>query len=204
MIFDYGNVLCQSQPMADTGAMASILDVTPSRFAELYWQFRVAYDADVLDPIEYWNALAESASRSLTGEQISTLIEIDSRSWSPPAPRMPQWARDLRAAGLRTAILSNMPVTVRDYILLCPWLPDFDAITFSCEVGVCKPEPEIYRDCLDKLRAKPSQVLFLDDRDYNVKAAEALGLHAVLFTDPTAAASEIESRFSLPPIAQQT
>ena len=46
--------------------------------------------------------------------KIQALIEIDSRSWSHPAPVVPQWARDLRAAGLRTAILSNMPVTVRD------------------------------------------------------------------------------------------
>ncbi len=198
IIFDYGNVLCQSQPIADTQAMAAILDVPVARFTELYWQFRVEYDADVLDPGDYWKTLAQAASRALTADQISELIEIDSRSWSHPAPVMPQWAHQLRAAGLRTAILSNMPVPVRDYVLACPWLPEFDAITFSCEVGVCKPEPEIYYDCLNKLRAKPADVLFLDDRDYNVRAAEALGLHAVLFTDASSAAQEIDRRFTLP------
>ena len=80
------------------------------------------------------------------------------------------------------------------------WLPEFDARTFSCEVGVCKPESEIYRDCLKKLGTQPSEVLFLDDREPNVRAAEALGLHAVLFTDPGDASSEIERRFSLPSI----
>ena len=198
VIFDYSNVLCQSQPIADTQAMASILEVPLARFTELYWQFRVEYDADVLDSVEYWNAVAETASRALTAHQISELIEIDGRSWSYPAPVMPQWARDIRDAGVRTAILSNMPVPVRDYVINCPWLPEFDAITFSCEVGVCKPEPEIYQDCLNKLAARPSQVLFLDDREYNVRAAEALGLHAVLFTDASSAAQEIDRRFSLP------
>jgi putative hydrolase of the HAD superfamily len=198
IIFDYGNVLCQAQPSSDTQAMASILDVPLAWFKELYWQFRVEYDADVLDPIEYWTTVARTASRTLTEDQISDLIEIDSRSWSHPAAAMPEWAQELRAAGLRTAILSNMPVPVRDYILACPWLPEFDAITFSCEVGVCKPEPEIYHDCLQKLGAKPSEALFLDDRDYNVRAAEALGLHAILFTDASSAAEEIDSRFALP------
>jgi putative hydrolase of the HAD superfamily len=198
VIFDYGNVLCQDQPIAETQAMASILGVPLERFSELYWQFRVDYDADVLDPIEYWNAVAQKDSRTLTADQVSELIEIDSRSWSYPAAVMPQWAQELRAAGLRTAILSNMPVPVRDYILACPWLPEFDAITFSCEVGVCKPEPEIYYDCLNKLRAKPFEVLFLDDRDYNVRAAQALGLHAILFTDAASAAQEIDRQFSLP------
>jgi putative hydrolase of the HAD superfamily len=142
--------------------------------------------------------VAQTASRTLTPEQIAALIEIDSRSWSHPAPRMPQWARDIRAAGIRTALLSNMPFPVRDYILGCAWLPDFDVRVFSCEAGLCKPEPEIYRNCLSKLDVSPSEVLFLDDREPNIRTAEALGLRAVLFTDPAVAAREIEQRFSLP------
>lgn len=195
IIFDYGNVLSQSQPIADVQAMAAILDLPISQFTELYWRFRIPYDAGFLDSDAYWDTVA---SRSLTLDKISRLIEIDSRSWSHPEPVMAQWARDVRAAGLRTAILSNMPVPVRDYILRCSWLPEFDAQTFSCEVGVCKPAPEIYRDCLDKLGVKPEEVLFLDDREPNVRAAETLGLHSVLFTTPAKAAQEMERRFTLP------
>jgi putative hydrolase of the HAD superfamily len=198
VIFDYGNVLCQDQPTADTQAMAAILDLPLPQFTELYWRFRVEYDAASLEPEAYWNKVATTASRTLTSAQISELIEIDSRSWSHPAPIMPQWARDLRAAGLRTAILSNMPASVRDYVLRCPWLPDFDSRTFSCDVGVCKPAPEIYKDCLNKLGARPSECLFLDDRESNFRAAEALGLHSVLYTNPSDAALELERRFSLP------
>lgn len=200
IIFDYGNVLSQSQPLADTQAMAAILDLPNSKFAEVYWQFRVEYDAAVFDPVAYWSTVAETTSRILSADQISALIEIDSRSWSHPAPILPQWARNIRAAGLRTAILSNMPVPVRDYILRCSWLPDFDSKTFSCEVGICKPAPEIYLDCLEKLGVQPSKALFLDDRESNVRAAEALGLHAILFTDASSTALEIERRFLLPPV----
>ncbi len=190
--------MSDSQPAADAEALASILDLPLPQFAEVYWQFRVEYDAAVLDPITYWNTVAETASRTLTPDQISALIEIDSRSWSHPAPVVPQWARDLRAAGLRTAILSNMPFPVRDYVLRCTWLPEFDVRVFSCEAGLCKPEPEIYRNCLGKLGVQPSEVLFLDDREPNIRAAEALGWHAVLFNEPVGAAKEIEQRFSLP------
>ncbi len=74
VIFDYGNVLCQPQPVADTQAMASILDLPVPRFAESYWQFRVEYDAAALDPIAYWSSVAQSASRQLTPDQIAELI----------------------------------------------------------------------------------------------------------------------------------
>lgn len=178
--------------------MAYLLDVPVPRFTESYWRFRVAYDAAALAPSAYWSAVAQTASRPITTDQASKLIEIDGRSWSHPAPLMPQWARDLSAAGLRTALLSNIPAPVRDYVLRSSWLPEFDALTFSCDVGVCKPEPEIYWDCLNKLGAKASDVLFLDDREPNIRAAEALGWHAVLFKDPAGAAREIEERFSLP------
>jgi putative hydrolase of the HAD superfamily len=198
VIFDYGNVLCESQPPADTQALANILGLPVPRFSQIYWQFRVEFNAAALDPSAYWNTIARTASRTITPAQISELIEIDSRSWSHPAPVMPQWARDLRAAGIRTAILSNMPVPIRDYILRCAWLPDFDVRVFSCEAGLCKPAPEIYRNCLNKLGVSPPEVLFLDDREPNIRTAEALGLHAVLFTNPAAAAREIDQRFSLP------
>jgi putative hydrolase of the HAD superfamily len=194
VIFDYGNVLSQSQPLADVQAMADILNLTLPQFTELYWRFRVPYDAGSLDPSDYWKTL----SPALDMDQISALIEVDSRSWSHPAPLVPEWARDLRAAELKIAILSNMPATVRDHILRCPWLPEFDARTFSCDVGVCKPQPRIYEDCLQQLGVEPADALFLDDREANVAAAETLGLHAILFRDASSAAREIEQRFSLP------
>ncbi len=125
-------------------------------------------------------------------------IDIDSRSWSYPAPVMPQWARDLRAAGFRTALLSNMPAAIRDYILGCPWLPDFDVRVFSCEFGRSKPAPGIYEHCLKQLGLAPSEALFLDDREPNIRGAEALGLHAILFIDAASASREITRRFALP------
>jgi len=196
VIFDYGNVLCQSQPAADTQAMAAILELPLAEFTDVYWRSRIEFDAGELDPTAYWNTL--TPSRSLTAGQIAALTEIDGRSWSHPAPVMPQWARELRDAGLRTALLSNMPLPVRDYVLGCSWLPSFDARVFSCDVGVCKPAPEIYLDCLAELGVKPSEVLFLDDRESNVRGAEALGLNAILFKNARDAAAEIEQRFSLP------
>lgn len=178
--------------------MADILYLRLARFTEVYWQFRIPYDAGTLAPEEYWDTVARTASRNLSADQTAALIEIDSRSWSHQHPITPEWARQLRAAGLRTAILSNMPIPVRDYVLDRPWLPEFHARTFSCDVGVCKPEREIYLDCLVKLGADAREVLFLDDRESNIEAARALGLHAVLFKDASNAAAEIESRIALP------
>ncbi|MBZ5608853.1 MAG: HAD family phosphatase [Acidobacteriia bacterium] len=198
VVFDYGNVLSQSQPLPDVQAMAAILDLPVPRFRELYWHSRLAYDEAALDPSTYWENLASSASRHLTGAQLAALIETDSRSWSHPAPAVPEWARQLHASGLRTAILSNMPVPVREYITRCPWLPAFHQRTFSCDLRIAKPAPEIFRHCIDALGVPPSETLFLDDRPENIHAAQALGIHGVVFTTLDEVARELDRRFDIP------
>ncbi|HYL38962.1 MAG TPA: HAD family phosphatase [Bryobacteraceae bacterium] len=198
IIFDYGNVLSEPQPWSDVQAMASILDLPAETFRRVYWQFRLAYDEAALDPEAYWTTVAQAVSRRLTDSQILVLIEIDCRGWAHPAAVIPEWARQLHRAGLRTALLSNMPVPVRDYVSRCTWLPPFHHRTFSCDVRAAKPSVKIYRHCLNGLGVAPSDVLFLDDRPENVQAAQALGMHGVVFTTLGQAAAELDRRFDIP------
>jgi putative hydrolase of the HAD superfamily len=198
VVFDYGNVLSAPQGAGEIQEMAAILNVPADPFLQAYWRLRGAYDEAALDAVDYWSRVAGQLSRRITGEQIAALVEMDARSWSYPAPVVPQWARDLRGAGLKTGLLSNMPATVRDYIVRCDWLPVFDQSTFSCDARVVKPAEEIFRQCLDGLDVAPKETLFLDDRPENVQGAEALGLHAVVYKSVEQAARDISRRLDLP------
>jgi len=196
IIFDYGNVLCQPQPPSEQAAMAAILNLSIATFREAYWRPRLAYDEAALDPATYWNTVAQ---RSLTTAEITRLTEIDSRSWTHPDPVMPEWAGEVRAAGFRTAILSNMPLPVREQLDRSGWLPQFDQRTFSCDVRMAKPAREIYELCLRGLGIAPSDTLFLDDRPENIHAAEALGIQSILFSTPGELAVEVQNRYSTSP-----
>jgi len=198
VIFDYGNVLSAPQGPAEVKTMASILNVSADHFHQAYWRFRLSYDEAELDDAGYWHEVARQLSRSLSGQQIASLVEVDGRSWSYPDPVLPQWAREVRAAGIKTALLSNMPTSVRDHILRCDWLPRFDQQIFSCDLRVAKPAEEIFRHCLKGLDVDPQEVLFLDDRPENVQAAETLGLHGIVCTTANQAALEIADRFDIP------
>ena len=174
--------------------MASILEMPAADFQKSYWQDRLAYDQAAVDPAAYWNKVAQ---RQLSAADIDKLQGIDSASWSHPDPVMPAWAQRVRAAGFRTALLSNMPAPVRDYITKCPWLPEFDHTTFSCDLRSTKPSPEIYQHSLAGLGVGTSDALLLDDRVENIRAAEALGIHSILFTTPEALPHELERRFAI-------
>jgi putative hydrolase of the HAD superfamily len=64
----------------------------------------------------------------------------------------------------------------------------------SSEVGIRKPDPAIYRLALERLGGiEPERSVFLDDAPGNVRAAEDLGMHAILVgDDPAPALAELE------------
>ncbi len=194
IIFDYGNVLSRPQGEPEVHAMAALLELPLDRFRELYWRYRLAYDQALFEPLEYWRKVAPN----VTAEQLEELNLLDARSWAYADPVMPKWAAHARAAGFKTALLSNMPVPVRDYTRTCDWLPVFDQLTYSCDLRITKPSPEIYRHCLEGLGAAAGDALLLDDRPENVRGAEAIGMHGLLFTTPPEAARLLRERFELP------
>lgn len=58
----------------------------------------------------------------------------------------------------------------------------FEDIILSGDLGIVKPDPEIYLHTLKRLSVTPSQTIFVDDRKANVEAAETLGIRSLLFT----------------------
>jgi epoxide hydrolase-like predicted phosphatase len=114
-----------------------------------------------------------------------------------PIPEMVAVARDVRAAGVRTAIVSNM---VPDWV---GWraIVDADALVDvvidSAQVGLRKPDPAILRLALDRLGVAPERALFLDDFAWNLPSARALGITTIHVTDPPAAAMELRALLGL-------
>ena len=60
----------------------------------------------------------------------------------------------------------------------------FDVVVDSCEEGIRKPDPEIYRRCAERLGRVPEECLFLDDSADNVRGAEATGMRGIV-VDPS-------------------
>ncbi len=182
-IFDYGGVLVQHQSDGDQAHMAKIAGVPKQAFGELYWSERTDYDKDLISYTEYWERLGKKAGITLNERTIEQLVELDTLSWMQFDESMWGWIDQLRAAGKRVAILSNMPRKLGEALKSqTDKLSKFDQVTLSYEVGSAKPEPTIYEHCLEGLGTPPEQTLFLDDKMANVQGAELFGMRALQFT----------------------
>jgi putative hydrolase of the HAD superfamily len=107
-------------------------------------------------------------------------------------------AREARAAGFKTALLTNISRSGEAiWSELIPARELFDVIIDSSQVGLRKPDPEIYRLTCAQLDVQPRDCLFVDDIACNVEAAVALGMEAIRCHDPVAVAEMVMARLGL-------
>ncbi len=93
---------------------------------------------------------------------------------------------ELKRQGVPCHAITNFsaelwPVTVAAY----PFLGLFDIAVVSGEVGLIKPDPEIFRLLCRRAATTPERAIFIDDMPVNVAAAAALGFDAIRFDSGT-------------------
>ena len=182
VILDYGDVLSYSPTAEEWGRMASLFQVDPAGFRPLWDRNRLHYDRGDFSLETYWSKLAADAGMKLEPEQLKKLSQWDVEMWAHINPTMVDWLKQMRSSGVKTGLLSNMPVDMIRYARQqFAWLKHFDHQTFSAEVRVIKPDAAIYQHSLDGLGVAPSEALFVDDRESNIDGARALGLSAIQF-----------------------
>jgi epoxide hydrolase-like predicted phosphatase len=110
------------------------------------------------------------------------------------APAMVNVVRKAKDSGLRTALLSNS--WGNDY-LRDDWDQLFDAVVISGEVGMRKPDAEIYLHTLDRIGCSGPQAVFVDDLEANVRGAAAVGIIGVHHRSYAETIMELEALLEL-------
>jgi putative hydrolase of the HAD superfamily len=120
------------------------------------------------------------------GERFGDLLGIDERPGMVdrmfgslrPDEEMLAAVRRARAAGIRTGLISNSMGAGRYDRSAFGEL--FDGVVISGEVGMHKPQPEIFLLGAERAGVEPGDCVFVDDLRQNCEGAEAVGMTAVL------------------------
>ena len=203
VILDYGEVLSHRPTAEENARLASFFSLRADQLPALWERNRGPYDRGDLTPEVYWSMLAKDAGCKLDPDQLAAIHELDTAMWSKVNSRMVEWLGHLRSSGMKLALLSNMHPGMVTYCRKeFAWLKNFDFVTFSAEVRLIKPDPAIYEHTLRGLCVRASDALFLDDREVNIRAAHALGIHALRFESIEQLRRELESAgFPILPVA---
>ena len=104
--------------------------------------------------------------------------------------------RRARGAGIKTALLSNswgLELYPRDLLE-----ETCDVVVISGEVGMRKPDANIFTFTTDKLGLDPAVCVFVDDHPGHLKTAREVGMKTVLHKDPAQTISELEGLLEMP------
>jgi HAD superfamily hydrolase (TIGR01509 family) len=69
----------------------------------------------------------------------------------------------------------------------------FDRLVISAEIGLVKPDQEIFHWLISQLGIEPAKAVFVDDFLHNVEGARAAGLIAIHFQSADQALGELQA-----------
>lgn len=201
LITDWGGVLTASLEDAIARWLeADRIDVAGYKTVMRAW-VRQAYDGGAVNPIHGLEdgTLPPAEFERLLAAELCTVdggpVEcagLLGRMFAAfhPVETMYAALRAARRAGTRTALLSNS--WGNDYPREL-WDELFDAVVISCEVGLRKPDPRIFRHAAERLGVPPEQCVFVDDIAHNVRAAEQVGMVGVHHVDADTTTGRLKS-----------
>lgn len=187
VVFDLGGVLVPSSRVIPL--LAAEVGVPEAAFSAAYWTGRVAFDLGE-DAVVYWTGVVRALDRDPEPALLERLEHIDAHKWSD----LPPESADLlaRLVGERLAVLSNAPAPLAAAVRAAPWSSVMDALVFSAEVALMKPDPSVYARADELLGTRSGTTVFFDDKPENVDAARAHGWDAHVWEGPAAALAVLD------------
>jgi putative hydrolase of the HAD superfamily len=176
VVFDYGEVI--SKRTEAVPALAERVGANPAAFERAYWSVREPWDRGCAD-LDYWRSVAKAAGLGadrIDGDLSAELTALDGQGWLVTDRDSLALLAELHEAGVALALLSNAPSSFGRVAEQQPWARHFRHLIFSGDLGIAKPDQEIWAALLQRLGADAEQCLFFDDRQVNVDGARRAGL----------------------------
>lgn len=127
---------------------------------------------------EYWSWAGKEWKLNKTPKELSELLisgyEVD--------PNVVDTVKKVRVKGYKTLICTNnFPARINGLQERFKFLDDFDGKAISYEVGSSKPDKEIYQKLIDVSGSKAEEIVYADDHQENIVAAQELGINAFFY-----------------------
>lgn len=192
IIFDFGGVLVRTEDRKPRTVLAERLGMTYDELSALIFDSPSAIQAmrGEISALEHWDEVRKSLDLDAEGvEWVSTEF------WAGDAldENLVNVLRSLRPR-YTTVLLSNAWDDLRPMIEE-EWKIDdaFDRLVISAEIGMVKPDLQIYQWVIAELGVDASQAVFVDDFIQNIEGANAAGMKTIHFQSPDQALQELRS-----------
>jgi len=179
IIFDVGRVLVTDVPLKMIAKDLSVRFSIPEDELHSYLYPNQHWTLLTLGKIsedEYWEHFLKASKVKVDKKELKERVRSELRPIGENVKIVP-----LLKSQYQLAILSNHSREWSQFMTKeFDFFNYFDQIIFSCDVGLRKPDPRIYKLALTKLGSEPEECLFIDDKKRNTDGAEKVGMKTIL------------------------
>lgn len=195
IIFDLGNVLISFKPADFLDKMGYPENVKNIILRDIFKskEWHLIDNGDLSTP----EAIDSIASRSpLKRQEITNIFNLRTKILYPIDKNI-NLLPALKKGGFKLFFLSNFPGDIFDDVFKTyPLFRNFDGGIISARVKASKPDKKIFEILMNKYSLLPTECLFIDDLEPNVKTAESFGMTAIWLDDSAGLAELIEKKLS--------
>ena len=128
----------------------------------------------------------------INDKQMKKLINLWTNAWKL-SDEMKELIIKLKK-NYRLAILSNSDLLNSQNYTKKGWYKYFDVLILSHELGIVKPQKEIYEIAVKKLNFKPEECLLIDDQEDCLRPARKMGMATILFKSTPQLKEELQKK----------
>ena len=193
VLFDLGKVLVDFDHLRAAERISSFCKRTPLQIYNLFFESQVTIDfeAGKISPQNFYLKVKEMLDLDLS---FNSFIPIwNDIFFLSPKNRSVYRLINILRANYETALLSNINTLHYEYLKeKFPVFGVFDKIFLSFEMGLIKPDKEIYKKVIGELKVTAKEIFYTDDRKELVESAASLGMKAKIFVNFAQLMSDLE------------
>lgn len=177
--FDLGGVLVRTEFQSPREHLAERVGMTYEELVAIVFESRSAREASIgkVSEDDHWKWIARRLHRPLKERQA---LQEEFFAGDIIDRELVNYIRSLKPR-YGTGLISNAWDGLRPYMQREKFADAFDVLTISAEVGVMKPEADIFQHALEQLEVGPKEAVFVDDFAENITGCESIGMHGIHF-----------------------
>ena len=190
VFFDLGGVIVRTEYQAPRERLAERLGMEYDDLSKIVFDSETGYQASIgaITSLQHWEAVLQRLKRPY---EEMTVIRDEFFAGDVVDHEILNFLRSLRGK-YKTGLISNAWSDLRDYIVREKFDDAFEHIIISAEVGVAKPEAEIYNIALKQAEVSPHEAVFVDDFYVNIEGCEKVGMKGIHFKDAQSALLQLK------------
>lgn len=190
VIWDVGGVIARTEDLTPRDQLASDLGVTRAYLNDLFFSGAEGTRAQKGE-ISAGQLMAVIREKLKLKPGEHTNLEARFFAGDRVDYELVDFIRDLKT-GYKTGIISNAWGGLTNLLERWGIREVFDVVVGSGDVGIMKPNPQIYQLALEGLQVMPEEAVFVDDFIDNIAGAQAVGLYAIHFKNPGQVKEDIQ------------